>query len=635
MTNAIRLRAAACLVLGALTSGVQGGAPTVADFAADVDDMTPALSPNGGLMAFVSRVQDQRLLLVLDFAKRERRALMPATVESFEVTHCNFKSEERLLCGLRGTSYDRGMPYTVTRLVAIDTAGKSKAKVLIQNGRNGGSQFQDHVLDLQLHDPRRVLIALRGDGGPFPNVHSLDVFSGLSMIIQRSRSPILYWMTDRTGTVRFGAGFDERRHTYVTRDSADSPWRTLARWEVGEQDFSVIGFGPAPATLLVKAIHNGRNAIFEMDLTEKSDRQLLFSHPEVDVGAPLYWPADGRIVGFYYETDRLHRKFFDEQTESIYSALTKLLPGGDVSVIDSSRDGNKLLIASSADVRPTDYHLLDLAQKKLVKVGSANPALAAKGPFAPMKSVAIATPDGKTLPGYLTLPPGSDGRNIRMIIHPHGGPHARDHWGFDPLVQFMASRGYGVLQVNFRGSVGYGDEWYQAGVRNWGTVMIDDITTATKWAIAAGIADPAHTCIVGWSYGGYAALMSAVRESGLYKCVVSIAGVSDLRALQREDSRFYGGRQAMARILGTDADELKAGSPIGSAAKIDAPVLLVHGDSDARVDAEHSRRMARALEKEKKKHELVVIPEGNHSLSRYEWRHTLFSKLEAFLAANN
>ncbi len=636
MTKLAHLRVAAGFLFGmCLAGGARAEAPTIDDFAADADYMTPALSPNGTLMAFVARVHDARMLMVLDFVKRERRALMPAIVESFELTDCTFKNDERILCGLQGTAYQRGMAYAITRLIAIDASGKSKAKVLVQNGDSGGSQFQDRVLDYQIDDPKRVLIALSGDGDPFPNVHSLDVYTGLSTIVQRSRTPIMRWLTDRTGAVRFGEGFDDRRQTYVTRESAQAPWRTLAKWELGQQDFDVLGFGAGPATLLVEAGHNGRSAIFEMDLTEKSDRQLLFSNPEVDVGSAIYWPTDRRIVGFWYETDRLHRKFIDAQAESVHVAIDKLMPNADNSVIDASRDGTRLLIASRADVRPADFYLLDLGQKKLTKVGSSNPALAAKAPFAAMKPVQIKAAEGQVLPGYLTLPVGSDGRNVKTIVYPHGGPHVRDHWGFDEMVQFMASRGYAVLQMNFRGSRGYGEEWYSAGVRNWGTVMIDDINAATKWAIAEGIADPAHTCIVGWSYGGYAALMSAARESGLYKCVVSIAGVSDLRALQREDSRFYGGRKTMEQILGTDADELKAGSPTRSADKIKVPVLLVHGDSDIRVDVEHSRRMARALDREKKKNELVVIRDGNHSLSRYEWRQTLYTKLEAFLAANN
>ena len=635
MTTARRCGPTAFLALIACFGGPACAEPSIADFAADTDFATPTLSPDGTKVAFVTRVQDQRLLIVLDLVKRERRALMPATIDSFEISYCSFKNDERLLCGLRGTAFDRGMPYPISRLIAIDASGKTKAKVLVQNTDNGGSQYQDRVLDWQIDDPKHVLIALSGDGDPFPNVHSLDVYSGLSTVVQRSRSPIMDWTTDRKGIVRFGEGYDDRKHgAYITRDSADAPWRMLAKWNIFEEDFDVIGFGPTPGTLLVSADHNGRRAIFEMDLTEKNDRQLLFSNPDVDVGGPIYWPSDRRIIGFSYETDRRHRQFFDAEAEDIYAAIDTVLPNAENAVIDASRDGAKLLIASRADVRPTEYYLLDLGSKKLLKIGSANPALA-KTPLAPMKPVKIKGPDGQILPGYLTLPLGSDGKKVKMVVYPHGGPHYRDRWGFDEVVQFMASRGFAVLQVNFRGSTGYGQEWYDAGLRNWGTVMVDDITAATKWAIAEGIADPAHTCIVGWSYGGYAALMSAVREADLYKCVVSIAGVSDLRALKREDARFYGGRQAMEHILGDDTDELKAGSPTRSAGKIKAPVLMVHGDNDIQVDVDHSRRMARALDKENKKYELVIIKDGNHALSRFEWRQTLFTKLEGFLAAND
>ena len=634
MSLASSRRLIAAIAISMCGSGMSYAAPTIADFAAQADSIRPSISPDGKKVSFVTRVDGNRILMVVDLDKRERRGLMGAIVDSFEISYCQFKNDERLLCGLRGTQFFRGQPYTVSRLVAVDVSGKDKPRVLVQNGTEGGSQYQDQVLDWQRDDPKRVLIQLSGDGDPFPTVHSLDVYTGLTYVVQRSRSSILDWTADRKGVVRFGYGFDERKHSYIARDSADAPWRTLAKWEIGESAFSVVGFGAAPATLLVSADHNGRNAIFEMDLNEQSDRQLLFSHPEVDVDGPIYWPTDRRIIGFEYETDRTHRKFFDAEAEAVYAVVDRLNPDSDNEVVGSSSDGKRLLVLSRSDTRPTAYSILDLTANKLLRVGSANPALAAT-PLSPMKAVKIKAADGTILPGYLTLPVGSEGKKLPTIVYPHGGPHARDSWGFDPLVQFMASRGYAVVQVNFRGSTGYGKEWYEAGLRNWGTVMVDDVTSATKWAIAEGIADPAHTCIVGWSFGGYAALMSAVRESDLYRCVVSIAGVSDLRLLANEWRFSYGGSNWSEYALGDDNSELKAGSPTRSAAKIKAPVLLIHGDNDTQAGVDHSKRMARVLNSEKKKVELVVIKDGNHSLTRYEWRETLYTKLEAFLAANN
>jgi dipeptidyl aminopeptidase/acylaminoacyl peptidase len=608
--------------------------PAIADFALQVDHIFPSLSPDGTKVAFVQRTQDTRLLTVVDLAKKERRALMPAISDNFEITYCRFKNDERLVCGFRGTDHFRGNPYPISRLVAVDVAGKDKPKVLVQNGNHGNSQFQDRVLDWQLDDPKRVLIALSTDGGPYTTVQSLDVYTGLTHTVQRSRASITQWYADRAGIVRFGTGFDGRKYSYIARASAEAPWQTLAKWEIGQAEFETIGFGAVPGTLLVRAIHNGRDAIFEMDLGEKSDRQLLFANQEVDVDDEIRWPVDGRIVGFDYETDRTHRLFIDDEAESFYREIDQLLPGAENHVASASRDGKRFLIVSHRDVRPADYHLLDLTTNKLLKVGSANPALS-KFTLAEMKPLKIKLADGVVLPGYLTLPRGSSGKKVPMVVYPHGGPHARDSWGFDPVVQFLASRGYAVLQMNFRGSTGYGHEWYEAGLRNWGTVMVDDVIAATKWAIAEGIADPAHTSIVGWSFGGYAALMASVREPDLYRSVTSIAGVTDLRALAADERQRWGGRARMEYMLGDDTSELKAGSPTRNAEKLKAPVLLIHGEDDWQVGVDQSRRMEKALKGAGKKVEYHQIAQANHSLTRYEWRELLYTKLEAFLAANN
>ena len=221
-------------------------------------------------------------------------------------------------------------------------------------------------------------------------------------------------------------------------------------------------------------------------------------------------------------------------------SLDSLQPGEYITVAGASRDDTKMLVVTQADVHPDKYYVLDINDKKLMYVGSANPALD-EVVLSPMKAVRIRVSDGQELPGYVTLPAGSDGKNLPTVVLPHSGPYARDGWVFDPMVQFIASRGYAVVQVNFRGSTGYGEQWHKAGLRNWGTVMIDDINAATKWAIAEGIAQPGHICIAGWDFGGYAALMSAIREPALYRCAVSIAGISDLRAFSVEKQRFYGG----------------------------------------------------------------------------------------------
>jgi len=624
------------LLAGIAASAIGAEPPSIDTFAAYSDFGTVSLSPDGNRVAYTARVKDKRALVVLDLEKRTMKAILAAESDLFQIRWCSFKTSERLLCGLRGVNNFEKQPYPVSRLIAINADG-SKYKVLVQHGKNGYSQYQDRVLDWQEKDPSHVLIQLPPPQvfTPFPDVYSIDVDSGRMARVQLQRNPIMNWYTDDKGVVRYGQGCNEaKRCEYVTRDSADAPWRVLKRWERFEDttDFSVLGFAPSGESLLVTEVFQDRLAVYNLDLSEKADKELVFSHPKVDVGGALEWPNTNRLIGFWYETDRYRREIFDSEASAIYQLMDNSLPGTINVIVDSAREGKLLLIRAHSDVLPAQYYLLDLERKALRKLDTIAPDLA-KTPLAPMKVVKIPAADGTVLPGYLTLPAGAEGKNLPLVVYPHGGPHARDSWGFDEIVQFMASRGYAVLQVNFRGSTGYGKSWYQAGLRKWGTVMVDDVNAATRWAVAEGIADPRRTCIVGWSFGGYAALMGSIREPAMYRCVGSIAGVTDLKSQLWEWKGYYGGSGAAAHILGSDSDEIAAGSPIRSSKQLKPPVLLVHGDLDTQVGYEQSVRMFRALDDNPKK-ELVVIEGGDHSLLQSAWRKTLYTKLEEFLAAN-
>jgi dipeptidyl aminopeptidase/acylaminoacyl peptidase len=264
------------------------------------------------------------------------------------------------------------------------------------------------------------------------------------------------------------------------------------------------------------------------------------------------------------------------------------------------------------------------------------PALEAVA-LAPVRPVAFRARDGLVIPGYLALPPGTAARPARTlptVVLPHGGPESRDVAEFAPLVQLLASRGFAVLQLNFRGSAGYGAGFEQAGRRQWGRAMQDDVTDGTRWLVAEGIADAGRLCIVGWSYGGYAALMGVAREPGLYRCAASIAGVSDLPRLARANSSTYLTAQLTALRIGRpwrDGDALAALSPVNRATDITAPVLLVHGDRDRVVDVDHSRAMERALAAAGRPVTYVEIAGGDHALAEPAQRQRLFETLDRFL----
>jgi len=237
--------------------------------------------------------------------------------------------------------------------------------------------------------------------------------------------------------------------------------------------------------------------------------------------------------------------------------------------------------------------------------------------------------DGTEIPGYITRPVGTVGR-LPAVILPHGGPQSRDDWGYNWLSQFFAARGYAVLQSNYRGSGGFGKSWAGlGGFRDWRTT-IDDITDGAHYLIEKGITDPKRICIVGWSYGGYAAMLSAAEEPELYRCVVSIAGVSDLPMLT-EDSRDFLGWRGKREFIGLDKDVLRRGSPAHRTADFQAPVLLFHGDEDISVRIGHSKKMKQALREKKKDVELIEYEDVAHSIERNRYRVDMLQRLGAFL----
>ena len=227
----------------------------------------------------------------------------------------------------------------------------------------------------------------------------------------------------------------------------------LKRWDRFEDapDFEVFGFGQAADKLLVREVLDGRKAVYKLDLADKADKELMFAHPQVDIGGAIKWPGTNRVVGFWYETDRYQRAIFDAEAAAVFEVVDKSLPGTTNYIVDSARDGKLLLGQAHSDVLPRQYYLLDLERKALRKLSGIAPDLA-QTPLAPMKAVKVTAADGTILPGYLTVPMGAEAKNLPMVIYPHGGPHSRDSLGFDHIVQFMVSRGYAVLQVNFRGS---------------------------------------------------------------------------------------------------------------------------------------------------------------------------------------
>jgi dipeptidyl aminopeptidase/acylaminoacyl peptidase len=613
-------------------------------FAGGAQMAEPHISPDGRYLVYLASVSGRMRVAVRDLRTGRDWTILNATSGPFAVSRCEFKTNERILCHLEGVARggDPARLFPASRLLAIDADG-GHFRLLLHSAFFANlapaatSQFQDRIVSWLPDDSSHVLIELGDAGSVFPTVYRLDVFSGDIKQVVASRPPVMDWTADPAGVVRFGYGFQNDTGVYVARNGPDSPWRTLEEFKRFDRKnrFDPLAFGERPSELLVFAPYQGRTAVWQMDLNAAGGgMQLVYSRPDVDVGGILEWPTDRHVAGYVYETDRPHTYFTDPHAAAIDELLERALPGAYHVVIDATRDGGKLLTFSFSDVMPPRYHLLDVASGNLTELGRLVPGLD-EAQLSPMRPITVAGPGGVDIPGYLTVPRGSQpGSKLPGVVLPHGGPYARDHWAYDPLVQVLASRGYAVLQLNFRGSTGYGEQWRDAGHQAWGTIMHDDITAGAHWLIESGLVDPARLAIVGWSYGGYAALTGVEKEPQLYRCAVSIAGVSDLSQMALDDERFYGGKDSAGDAMGTDPASLRAQSPLAHVAEIRVPVLLVHGEDDYTVLVEHSKTMDRELSRHGIPHELLLIRNGGHSLERPEMRLTLYRKVTEFLRAN-
>ena len=417
--------------------------------------------------------------------------------------------------------------------------------------------------------------------------------------------------------------------TYLYRRKGSRQWETL-----GSYDFVArTGFHP----LVVDADHDvvygfkkkdGRLAVYTVSLDGKLEETLVYANDTVDVDHLLWAGRRERVVGVSYSTDYREDIYFDQGVDGLINSLAaalKVRPG----LVDSSLDENKMLFAVGKDNDPGVYYIFDRAAKRLETFLVVRSQLEGIK-LANVKPVTYPARDGTQVPGYLTLPPGREtAKDLPAIVMPHGGPSARDHWGFDWLAQYYAARGYAVLQPNFRGSTGYGDAWFEKnGFQSWPTA-IGDIVDGGKWLVSEHIADPGKLAIVGWSYGGYAALQSAVVEPTLFKAVVAIAPVTDLNAM-KEDHRYYTNFYLVQEMIGT-GPHVREGSPAANASRIKAPVLLVHGNFDRNVDYTQSQIMDKALAAAGVKHELLSFEGLDHHLDDSEARTTLLRRSDAWL----
>ena len=610
------------------------------------------ISPSGKtLLAVVSGSGRTSIVKIMDPTTKEAHPIIMSSGNPESINWCKFASDTQLICSYGGyTKIDSDIA-GFSRLVTLGIDGKN-VKQLGQPERAtdvGIHQFDGKILDWLPDDPGSVLMErhyvqqanLTGIGDPVEGKEGLGVdriqLSNLKVTtVEGAQKHAQSYLTDGRGNVRMEMVAKTigdtltGSYTFRYRRAGSNKWEDFSNFNsTNDSGDYPLAIEASSDSAFVLANTDGRDALYRVKLDGSGARTLIAANGKVDIGTVVRLGHGQRVIGYTYVDDRRRTVYFDNEIKNLAAALGKAIPQfPELSFVNASADGSKLLMLAYSDSDPGSFYLFDKATHHLDELAPLRLPLISRQ-LASVRSISYPAADGVSIPAYLTLPPGSSGKDLPAIVLPHGGPASRDEGSFDWLSQFLVARGYAVIQPNFRGSSGYGENWLaKNGFQGWRT-SIGDITAAAKYLVSQGIADPKRLAIVGWSYGGYAALLSAAEQPTLYRGVVAIAPVTDLDLLKSESNDFTDSALVKS-FVGSGPDTIQ-GSPLRRAAEIKAPVLLFHGDLDGNVNIAHSDKMLAALKSAGDQAELVRFPGLDHQLDDSEARTQMLTKMGTFL----
>ncbi len=525
-----------------------------------------------------------------------------------------------------------------------DFGGDENFHVLAVNARSGEAtdltpwdgvraSIEDDLED----DPDHVLISHNRRDAEVFDVYRVNVHTGAAQLVAQNPGNIVGWQTDHAGRVRAAVASDGLNSALLYRDDEAGEFQTLITTDYRTS------VSPAFFTFddrrLYALSNRGRDklALVVIDPARPDEEEEIFVPEEVDLGAAAYSRKRRVLTLAAYQTDKPQYRFFDAETEALYGRLAAQLPGYDFAIQGANRAEDKFIVAAFNDRTPGARYIYDAAADALTKLADINPAIP-ESAMSRVQPVSYTSRDGLTIHGYLTLPAGREPRNLACIINPHGGPWARDGWGYNPELQFLANRGFCVLQVNFRGSTGYGRAFWEAGFGQWGLKMQDDITDGVQWLIDQGIADPARIGIYGGSYGGYATLAGVAFTPDLYAAAVDYVGVSNLFTFMKTIPPYWkpllDQMHAMVGDPERDRERLAATSPALHVDRIKAPLFIAQGARDPRVNKDESDQVVKALRERGVEVQYMVKDNEGHGFHNDENKFEFYEAMEQFLVTH-
>ncbi len=603
----------------------------------------PELSPDGMRLAAKVARDGELMLMIASIADGPHRVRALQLGEN-DLNWWSWVNDEWLIAGIRAETSVEGMPWSIGRVASIKSDG---SKIIIL-GKNAAAQNADDVIWVARDGSPRILLAYQTSiysnlPGFWPQVDSVDVSTGRMRQLVPPRQNVMSWYADAAGTVRMGVGYDDAARTSKLLYRADdrSGFRVIDRANRRRDESMVVPmlFTAEPGKAIASDDHEGTDALYEYDLARLELGKKIFAAPGFDIDGIERDVAGTGLTGVYYTADGPGVHWFDPGLVQIQADIDKAVGAGRrARIMSTSRDHSRMIVHVGSPDQPGSYYYYDTSAGAMSLLSKVSASFGPGVHLSPVKTIRYKARDGLEIAAVLTLPAGRDAKNLPLILLPHGGPFARDSEQWDWWVQFLAYRGYAVLQPNYRGSSGYGTAFANKGEGQWGLAMQDDLNDAVDWAVQQGIADAKRVCIAGASYGGYAAMRAAQRDGSRYRCAISYAGVSDLAAMMRYDSRFlnHGTRKDWMK---EQAPDFFAVSPINFAAQFSTPILLMHGKKDRRVQVGQSREMAEKLKAAGKvvgrDYIYVEQPLADHFFSRQADRLEFLQRMDAFLKEHN
>jgi dipeptidyl aminopeptidase/acylaminoacyl peptidase len=603
----------------------------------------PAVSPGGKYIVAVLNAEDGPTVVVSEFGSRDLQAVLKLKKSEDRIEWVRWANEERILVS---ASYSRAFSRVrvrIARLFSVDRDGSNLQELSRRTARVPLVWTRwlstGDILSMLPDEPEYVLLELYDDQDDAWAVFKVDIYKNKFYKQFVNNYEVDSWYADTYGRVSFGIGWDKDIVTTWYRSPGSEGFHKLHSRKLFEDETFAPIMIDGDSALVLSDHELGRQAIWRYNIADGAFEDLIFAADGYDVSDAIRDQDETKVIGAAYIEHYEKRHYFDESESSIYRTVVRSFPEYQTHIVSHDRDWTRLIVLAVRDDSPPKYFWLDLPEKRGGLWFSSYPDLE-KATLTKVQPFEFEARDGMKLNGYLTLPQRADGRKPPLVVFPHGGPHSRDRQNFDPFVQFFASRGYAVLQVNFRGSEGFNSAYERAGYREWGRAMQHDVYDAIDWLQSQGLTEESSTCVVGASYGGYVALTAAYQRPRQFKCIVSISGVADL--IDMVDISLVYGETAKISEKKTVGDPgnseqktmLRENSPINHVEKIKSPILLIHGTYDTQVRVQQSRDLYQRADSAGLDIEYLELERATHYFDDHENRLAMFQALETFLAAH-